>query len=149
MILTLTLAPGVVLTLDPSKVGIQISLDDDTAGVIAQTNANAAETLSLTKELRTMAQVSDQVLADLQAAAQANAARDAEQSTKIDALIGKADAAAQLITDLKAALAANAANSDAAVQAVTALLNTATAQDVASGAQIDVVAGKLDAAVAP
>jgi hypothetical protein len=94
-------------------------------------------TISLTilKELRTMATISDQALADLQTAAQANADRDA-------ALGAKVDAAVQLITDLKAAVAGAGTSADPVVQQVIALLNGATAQSI-SGED------KLDAAVAP
>jgi hypothetical protein len=80
-----------------------------------------------------MATISDQALADLQAAAQANADRDA-------LLGGKVDAAIQLIQDLKDA--ANQPNVDQALRDVTALLNGATAQAIAAE-------DKLDAAVAP
>lgn len=82
-----------------------------------------------------MATISDQALADLQAAAQANADRDA-------VLGGKVDAAIQLINDLKAAVGAQGQSADAQLQAVTALLNGATAQAITAE-------DKLDAAVAP
>lgn len=135
MILTLTLAPGVVLSFDPAKIGLQISLDDDTAAVVAQTNAFAAESLSIAKDLLKMATISDQALADLEAAAKANADHDAAMTAKVDALL-------QLVADLKAAVGAQGVNVDDKLASVTALLNSGIAADVANES-------KIDAAIAP
>lgn len=118
-------------------------------GPLSPEQAQLAVSLTILKELRQMAQISDQALADLQTAAAANAQRDAELSGKVDLLNGKVDAAAQLIADLKAAIAANSTSADAALAAVTTLLNGATAQSIASAAAVDTAEGKLDAAVAP
>jgi hypothetical protein len=100
---------------------------------LSEDDIHRAISLTTLKELRAMATISDQALADLQAAAQANADRDA-------LLGGKVDAAIQLIQDLKDA--ANQPNVDQALRDVTALLNGATAQAIAAE-------DKLDAAVAP
>lgn len=115
----------------PQPVSIQFIVN----GLISPVDANLIVSLTVLKELRAMAQISDQKLADLQAAAQANADRDA-------VLGGKVDAAVQLITDLKAIIADGSVSADAQIQAVTDLLNSATAQAVTAE-------DALDAAVAP
>lgn len=102
-------------------------------GLPAEQNRSLAISLTTLKELRAMATISDKALADLQAAAQANADRD-------EILGGKVDAAIQLIDDLK--LAAAQPDKTAAIQAVTTLLNGATAKAIAAE-------DKLDVAVAP
>lgn len=104
---------------------------------LPMSDADVHLTVSLTtlKELRQMATISDKALADLQAAAQANADRDA-------ALGAKVDAAVQLINDLKAAVDAQGVSADDKINAVTAILNSGTAQSVTAE-------DNLDAAVAP
>lgn len=117
------------MTADPIPIQLHVN------GLISLEDANLAVSLTILKELRAMATISDQALADLQAAAQANADRDAM-------LGGKVDAAVQLIQDLKAAVESQGTSADDKLQAVTALLNGATAQAVEAE-------DKLDATVAP
>lgn len=114
----------------PAGLPVTITLD----GLVGPESATLLVAATILKELRTMAQISDAALAALQAAAQANADRDA-------ALGAKVDAAVQLINDLKSAVGGGA-SADAALQAVTDLLNSATAQSVTAE-------NALDAAVAP
>lgn len=104
-------------------------------GLSSIQDANLAVSLTILKELRQMATISDQALADLQAAAAANKAHD-------DAMTAKVDAAIQLINDLKAAVGAQGQSADAQLAAVTALLNSGAAADIANEA-------KIDAAIAP
>jgi len=119
---------------DETPAPVQVNLGFTVNALVSPEEANLVVSLTILKELRAMATISDKALADLQAAAQANADRDA-------ALGAKVDAAVQLIQDLKDALN-NAPSADAAVQAVTDLLSGATAQEIAAE-------DKLDSAVAP